>query len=179
MSKFPVRPLVSAALLVGLAGCGNDVPRSFGLVRDTPDEFPVTTRAPLSMPPDLTLRPPRPGAPRPQEVSPRRSAEAALVPGAALATDAAAPSPGQQALVQAAGPAAPPDIRRKIANDAAVDAPDRSFADRLMFWRNPPPPGVVVDASKESKRLRENAALGDSPETGDTPIIQPKKSGLF
>jgi hypothetical protein len=48
-----------------------------------------------------------------------------------------------------------------------------------MFWRNPPPPGVVVDASKESKRLRENAALGDSPETGDTPIIQPKKSGLF
>ena len=48
-----------------------------------------------------------------------------------------------------------------------------------MFWRTPPPPGVVVDPQKEAQRLRENAALGQSPETGDTPIIQNKPKTFF
>ena len=47
-------PLLAAAplLLLGallLSGCGgDDVSRTFGLQRDAPDEFQVTTRAPLS-----------------------------------------------------------------------------------------------------------------------------------
>jgi hypothetical protein len=48
-----------------------------------------------------------------------------------------------------------------------------------MFWRKPTPPGIVVDAQKEGQRLRENSALGQSQETGDTPIIQPKRRGLL
>ena len=82
---------LAALLLTGtalaLAGCGNSdtLSRTFGLTRDAPDEFTVTTRAPLSMPPDFSLRPPRPGAPRPMEQSPRTQAEEALVPQTALA----------------------------------------------------------------------------------------------
>ena len=57
-------PLLSALLLSGCGG--DDISRSFGLQRDAPDEFQVSTRAPLSMPPDFTLRAPRPGAARPQ-----------------------------------------------------------------------------------------------------------------
>jgi hypothetical protein len=34
-----------------------------------PDEFEVVQRAPLTIPPDFDLRPPKPGSPRPQEVS--------------------------------------------------------------------------------------------------------------
>ena len=55
----------------------------------------------------------------------------------------------------------------------------RVVADKLMFWRKPPPPGIVVDPEKEAQRLRENAALGQSQETGDTPIVQPKKRALL
>ena len=44
----------------------------------------------------------------------------------------------------------------------------------VMFWRQPQPPGIVVDPQKEAQRLRENAALGQSQETGETPIVQPK-----
>src|ERR1700759_3338402 len=70
---------IGAVLL--LAGCGgNDLSRTFGLTRDAPDEFTVTTRAPLSMPPDFSIRPPQPGAARPQELSARNAAEAALAP---------------------------------------------------------------------------------------------------
>ena len=54
-----------------------------------------------------------------------------------------------------------------------------SFADRLLFWQSPPPPGTPLDPVRESQRLRQNAALGQSVETGDTPIIQRRRPGLF
>lgn len=180
------RPLAPAFLLVLLApfaltACsGDELSRTFGLTRDAPDEFQVTTRAPLSMPPDFTLRPPRPGASRPQELTQQQQAEAALVPDAALnPTTRAANSPGQNALVTAAGRPAPADIRARVDNEAAQDTPSQSFTEHLMFWTPPPLPGTPVDAVGESARLRQNAALGQSPEAGDTPIIQRKKQGFL
>ena len=162
--------------VVALAGCSGDVSRSFGLTRDAPDEFTVTTRAPLSIPPDYTLRPPQPGAGRPQELSAQQSAETALVPEAALAHPVSADSAGQQALLAASGPAAPTDIRDKINAEQGLDAPHRGLTERLMFWKDAPPPGTPLDPTGESKRLREDAALGQSPTVGQTPIIQDKKT---
>src|SRR3954463_12491137 len=104
----------ATALSLGLlSGCSsNQLSRTFGLQRDAPDEFQVTTRAPLSMPPDFSLRAPRPGAARPQEEVGPAAAQAVLVPQAALAARGEAPvTPGTSALLQAAGPAAPADIR--------------------------------------------------------------------
>ena len=171
--------LAAVALTLPLAGCGDDLSRTIGLTRDAPDEFTVTTRAPLSMPPDFSLRPPRPGASRPQELSERQQAEATLSPTAALGGTPAGTSPGQQALVAAAGPAAPRDIRNQVDSEAQLDQPGRSFTDRLMFWKPSPPSGTPVDASRESQRLRQNAALGQSVEAGDTPIIQRRQQGLL
>jgi hypothetical protein len=51
--------------------------------------------------------------------------------------------------------------------------------DRLMFWRDPPPAGVAVDPSRETQRLRENAALGRDSTEGDTPVVQPRERGLL
>lgn len=165
---------------LALSACGGDeLTRTFGLSRDAPDEFQVTTRAPLSMPPDFTLRPPRPGAVRPQELTQRQQAEATLTPDAVLSQSTAPSTPGQQALVAAAGRPAPADIRNRVDNEAALDTPSRPLTDRLLFWQSPPPPGTQVDAVRESARLRQNAALGQSPEAGDTPIIQRKRQGLF
>ena len=173
--------LAAAVLPLLLTACGgSDLTRTFGLNRESPDEFQVTTRAPLSMPPDYMLRPPRPGAARPQEMTERQEAESTLAPQAALgAGQSSEASPGQQALVAAAGPAAPADIRQRLDADAAIAASDRSFADKLMFWRTPPDRSVVVDPQREAQRLRENAALGQPPTTGDTPIIQRKKDTIW
>lgn len=176
------RILLAALLPLALANCGSgdDISRTFGLTRESPDEFQVTTRAPLSMPPDYTLRPPRPGAARPQEQSPRQGAEAALAPQSVLGgNDAVEASPGQQALLSASGPSAPADIRQKVDADAALAQTSRSFGDEVMFWRTPPDKSVVVDPQKESQRLRENAALGNNPTAGDTPIIQRKKESFW
>ena len=59
---------VKTALVLGaaaslLAACG-----SSGIFnRDRPDEFAVQRQAPLVVPPDFSLTPPEPGAPRPAE----------------------------------------------------------------------------------------------------------------
>jgi hypothetical protein len=170
--------LVPCCLLALSACSSGDVVRSFGLTRDAPDEFQVTTRAPLSMPPDFTLRPPEPGAARPQEMSQRDQAQATLVPDTALGSGSGGDSAGQQALVEQAGPAAPADIRRRVDADSALDAGDPTLVDRLMFWRKSTAP-VEIDAGAEAQRLRANAATGQSPVAGDTPIIQPKKSSFL
>lgn len=61
----------SAVCLVGamvLSGC-SDFKQAIGLDPTMPDEFEVESQAPLTIPPDFALRPPKPGAPRPQDVS--------------------------------------------------------------------------------------------------------------
>ena len=178
-ARIPRAVLAAGTVCLLLSGCsGDDLSRSFGLTRDAPDEFTVTTRAPLSMPPDLDLKPPTPGAPRPQEQTSPAAAEAALAPDTALRADAAQSS-GESTLVADAGRAAPRDIRTKVARDAATDAPSDSLTDQLLFWRKPAAPGVVVDPAREAARIRENAALGQNAQAGDTPIIQPSRRGVL
>jgi hypothetical protein len=174
------RSVLLGSTLVLLAGCSGDkLARTFGLTRDAPDEYTVTTRAPLSMPPDYNLRPPRPGAPRPQEQTERQQAQEALVPQTALNAPQDNASAGQAALMQEAGPAAPSDIRREVDRDARYADNDESFIDKVLYWRKPDTQHVQIDAAKESQRLRQNAALGEGPDVGETPIIQQKKTGWF
>jgi Protein of unknown function (DUF3035) len=170
--------ILVAASTAALAGCSSDqFGRAVGFIRDAPDEFTVTTRAPLAMPPSYTLPPPVPGAIRPQEQSERAQAEQALVPQMALGAPAAGSSPGQQALLQEAGPPAPTNIRTEVDQEAILDRPSKGIMDTLLFWRKPAQPGIVVDPQREAQRLRENSALGQSQVTGDTPIVQPKTRG--
>ena len=175
-----VRSLLLGSTLILLSGCSGDkIARSFGLTRDAPDEFTVTTRAPLSMPPDFDLRPPRPGAPRPQEQSERKQAEEALAPQTALNAPASGQSPGQEALIQAAGPPAPSGIRGQVDQDAHNAADDDSFINKVLYWRKPDSQHAQVDAPAEAQRLRQNAALGQPPTVGNTPIIKRDKQGWF
>lgn len=177
-----IRPVLFAAVIAlpWLAACGGDTARTFGFTRDPPDEFQVTTRAPLSMPPALGELPsPRPGVSRPQELTVRAQAEAALAPGAVLNRPAGRrPSSGESALLAQAGRPVTPDIRRRVDEESLrLEQPERQLVDRLMFWREADPPGVPVDPRRESARLRENAALGRAPIEGETPIIQRTRSG--
>ncbi len=175
-----LRPTLAAVALIGLAGCGS-VERTFGLVRDTPDEFTVQTQTPLSMPPSYNLPQPSPGAARPQDVASNVAAEAALAPETALNGSAAngPSSPGQQALVAQAGPQAPANIRAQVNAEAASDHGQQSLSDRLMFWQSAGPSGTVLDPVAESRRLRENAALGQKATNGASPALQDKKSSGF
>jgi hypothetical protein len=166
--------ILGVPLLLALAGCGGDTARSLGFTRDPPDEFQVTTRAPLSMPPALGALPvPTPGASRPQE---RSAASGLLAPSAGTA---AAPSGAERALVAQAGRPVAGDVRRQVDEESLrLDRPNQGVVDRLMFWRDPPPPGIAVDPTREAQRLRENAALGRESTEGTTPVVQPRQRGV-
>jgi hypothetical protein len=189
-------PILLAALAVSLplatGGCSN-VRETLGLTKQSPDEFKVVSRAPLSMPPDYNLRPPTPGAPRPQEGTPRDQAQQAVfqysetgVPADAIppigeGEAESAQSSGESALLQSAGAAGvDPNIRQLVDSETADDeASSRTLADTLTFWREPEPYGEVVDPAAEQKRLQENAALGQPVTQGETPTIVRKKRGLL
>ena len=68
----------TALIALALSGCGNR-----GFDRARPDEFAVARQAPLVIPPDYSLVPPQPGAPRPQDTGPSAQALDALFGGTA------------------------------------------------------------------------------------------------
>ncbi|MDP1966664.1 MAG: DUF3035 domain-containing protein [Reyranella sp.] len=156
----------------------------------SPDEFKVVSHSPLTMPPNAELRPPRPGEPRPQEVTPADQAREALAPQTAGRSQRAAggnanapPSPGgasEQALVAKAGQGGiDPNIRSRVNQDTkTISDNDKTFIDSLIFWQDPPPPGVVLDPAKEQQRLRDAQAAGQTP-AGATPTITRRKRGLL
>lgn len=74
MRKF----VVMSSLGLLLAGCQGNA-----LNRQRPDEFAVARQAPLVIPPDFSLVPPRPGAPRPQDTGASTQAMQALFGGPA------------------------------------------------------------------------------------------------
>ena len=70
--------IAATTAAIALSGCSN-VSRALGAERSTPDEFRTVTIAPLTVPPEYNLRPPRPGEPRPDEIYPDQQARAALL----------------------------------------------------------------------------------------------------
>jgi hypothetical protein len=182
-----------------LGGCSGGVKETLGLEkRAAPDEFQVTTRQPLALPPNYQLRPPQPGA-APLEAavtqqarqtvfgkdSPAASGGSTLVtakPGDANAVPGFARlSAGEQALLARAGATnADPNIRIVVDRDSQQLAEaNKTLIDDLLFWRKPQEPGVVIDASKEQQRLKDNAAAGKGPTDGETPVIKRRSRGVF
>ena len=182
--RAPVAITLAIGLIASLAGC-EQTRQAFGLQKSAPDEFAVVTRAPLAIPPDYGLRPPTPGAQRPQEASTRNEARDILLrsgsTGAPGDPGGRALSRGEVALLGKAGARnADPSIRDKVARESSVLVDnDKNFMTRLMFWQADEPPGTILDADKESRRIRENAALGDMPVKGTTPVIERREKGFL
>lgn len=142
--------VVCAVALIAAAGLGGcqSTSKALGIAKVTPDEFRVVTKAPLVVPPDYALRPPAPGEPRPQELQPESAARAALA-GQAVATQR---TDGERLLVARAGADKADPLIRYVVDDEFGDIShkDKSFADRVMFWRKGAPTGPVVAASDGS-----------------------------
>ena len=171
-----VRLIVCLSLGVALSAC--DALRA---TNSGPDEFAVVTRAPLSMPPDYGLRPPRPGAARPNETSPRDDARSKLLRNLGNRSGrSAATEPqdgkftgGESALLKRADALNPdPEIRYIVERESGRIKEDDSLVDALVFWRKKTPPKSLVEPKLEAERLRDNAALGKPATAGKTPTVE-------
>jgi hypothetical protein len=100
--------MVPIALGLGLAVCLAGCARRGGL-GGGPNEFEVAREAPLVVPPDFALKPPKPGAARPQDVDSSTQALAAMFGGPAPRSAA------ETATLSAAGDDdAEPGIRSEV-----------------------------------------------------------------
>ncbi|MEM7171501.1 MAG: DUF3035 domain-containing protein [Pseudomonadota bacterium] len=180
--------LTALGLLVALPAC-DSFRDQIGYSKSSPDEFRVVSRAPLSLPPDFSLRPPKPGAARPQVGTPTDQAKRAVFrvedETAIEQVENIMPndgrSLGERSLLVAAGAeTTEPDIRQIVNRETnQINDEGIEFIDTLVFWRDEPPDGVVIDPEKEDRRLQENAALGLPPTEGETPIIERKEQAIF
>lgn len=182
-----IRGLVVAGAVLAVAGCSG-IREQFSLTSKPPDEFRVVTRAPLAIPPDFTLRPPTPGEARPQEGTATQQARTAIfraIDSNTPTLDEVMPndgrSIGERAFLRAAGAnEAEANIRQIVDRESdTINDEDGYLYDALVFWRDQEPPGKIVDADAEARRLRENAALGRSVTEGETPTIERKKKALL
>ncbi len=158
-----------------LSACGEHTKKELGLIRTAPDEFAVLKRAPLEMPPDYTLPPPQPGAPRPQEAAPEKEAEKVVFGGEAL-TNKRTPDSAEAALLRQAGADnVDPAIRQTVDKETGVLAPrQKPVAEKLLgiVVKNDKPVASVVDAKAEAERLKKNAEEGKPVTEGETPSIE-------
>lgn len=181
----------AALMLAGLTGCSG-IGRALGMGKSPPDEFAVVTRAPLVIPPEFSLRPPDPGAPRPQENTPdvtaRQTVFGAPPPAPELPEGT---SPGEAELLALSGAnRSNPDIREVLEQDARKSAmkSDKSFGDRLLFWRDSEPePAEVIDpygqkpdpAPSDVAGGSSPADAGESAESAPKPAAESSKGGFF
>ena len=121
--------------------------------KSAPDEFMISTTAPLTVPPDYALRPPKPGETRPQEKSTSDRAREVMLGDAS----AAPPSRGELALIQAAGALETDSNIRAIlgAENGGRAEKDGSLANMILFWQVD---GDEVDDSVAPLQVEDEAA---------------------
>jgi DUF3035 family protein len=132
------RAAVGTLCLAGpllIAGC-TDFKKAIGLEPTLPDEFAVESRAPLTIPPDFELRPPQPGASRPQEKTADQQAKQ-------LIEQAGPGEPGKQAS----------DFRLRRSEDGLPDA-------GAPYGQGADPNAAVADRSLSSKLLGYQGTSG-------------------
>ncbi|NBX65590.1 MAG: DUF3035 domain-containing protein [Proteobacteria bacterium] len=144
---------LATVLLLAACGGGEDVKEKLGLKAAPPDEFAVVTRAPLAVPPDYTLRPPRPGEGRPNELSVREQAKQTVF--GVASKPAPEQTVGQKGFLSKLGASnADPNIRSSIDTEIKeLEEADQPVAEKLLFWKDKSVVGKHLDPVEEQKRL--------------------------
>ncbi len=182
-----IRMLRYAALLcvsaIALSGC--DTLRSAaGMEKSAPDEFAVTTKAPLVIPPDYNLVPPRPGAVPTNQVEPTEAAEGALFGNDPATIAAQLPNTYSDSekmlLANAKVQNIDPQIHQNLASDYKnMVGADDGFTKDILFWQKPKDEtNAPLDADKEAKALGDKRA-GQDGKPAAAPPPPKEDSGWF
>ena len=155
------RALAVAAALAVLAGCSNlnesgGIRNAIGLSGGAPDEFLVVSKAPLVMPPDMNLRPPRAGAPDLGETDLRAQARSSVTGAGPGVAPVAGTSPGELAILSRANThQANPSVRDDLLADEGAVRADERVLDSILGREDEL--AAPLDPWSESDRLRQQA----------------------
>ncbi|MBL1147651.1 MAG: DUF3035 domain-containing protein [Pseudomonadota bacterium] len=177
--KILASVIFALGILPFVSGC-SQVKQELGIGRNSPDEFAVVKRAPLSLPPEYNLLPPDPNKPHTEVISDRRPEQAAEAVFGLESTKESLPP--ETALLEKAGAYyANPEIRSVLDREAGYIVfynEEKNLTERILFWKKDKEEPVLVDAKAEAERLKKNQEEGLPPHEGEVPTIH-KKNGLF
>ena len=171
--KLPLLLSFTCIALISLSAC-EQAREELGLNRQSPDEFSVLKRAPLTLPPSYDLRPPRSEALNATSVTQTGQSQARRVLLGQNNTDnsgaTSSPSTGTQILLDQAGAnQTQADIRGKLNSESAVlSTTDRTVAERLLFWSGDDASTSNSDAEQldpnlEAQRLNQEGIKAPTP----------------
>lgn len=169
--------LAACLLTIGLSACSK-TQEQFDFSKKAPDEFAVVTRAPLEMPPNYTLRPPRPGVQRPQENTAINEAKQVVFGKNDPAQKVVAHevTQGEAILLQKTGANNTTSNIRDIIDQETTQIvkEETSTVDKILgkAGKKIDAPATVVDPIKESERIIQNKKSGKSITDGKTPTIE-------
>ncbi len=157
--------LIFASLAISslaMTGC-TSATKALGLTKEAPNEFNILTKAPLVVPPEYNLKPPRVGESSAENNYSQKAARDALIGD----IDETEPTRGEIVLMAKAGVGrANQEIRLEIDGVNSVERKTEGFASRVLFWKN----GQIIDengkpveldAENEARRLELiNSATG-------------------
>lgn len=180
MVEYRMRNLWRGAVLLaaGLSLMSCDTIRdAAGITKEPPDEFAVVTKAPLIIPPDYNLHPPKPGAAPLNQTSPTQSAQAALYGDDTAAVAASINGNYSQAekllLAQSGAATADDSIRRTIASDNTKAEDTGTLTDSLLFGGSDTAPvDKPLNADAEKARI-------DAAKNGDKPAEKPTEKATI
>ena len=139
-----------------LTGCSNPK-EMLGLNKHSPDEFAVIKRAPLSMPKDYTLRPPKTGTPRPQKQTPTDQAKRAVFSVEQQHVESGENNGLEGILLKKAhAQNTPANIRQTVEKETrSFSLKEKPVAEKLLFWKEDIPDAVEINPTEETKRLED------------------------
>jgi predicted small secreted protein len=178
------RFMLACVALLALSAC-NTMKKELGVGRNSPDEFMVVKRAPLSLPPDYSLRPPSDS-----DVAPASDASnqaKALLMGEGAEETAASGGSENALLDQMGAEKANPEIRSIINEENGyIAVKNEKLVDKLIFWKDEQDQGIsdddldssVVNPGQEAERLKKNEEEGRPVNEGKVPTIEKKKGTI-
>jgi hypothetical protein len=158
-----IAAVAGAALIT--SGCASGA-KALGVRKNSPNEFNILTKAPLIVPPEYNLRPPRAGEINVEEKYATVAARKALLGD----IDPAEPSQGEAVLIaKAGGGGADPAVRVIIDGQNSIERKSRGFADRVLFWKDGKvldENGQPLDPDSEARRMKaiQSATGGEQVE---------------
>lgn len=190
---------VCAASALLLSACSSDtVKDTLGLERAAPDEFRVVSRPPLSVPPEFTLRPPA-SSDLPAGQAPATAQAKAIVfgDGAVDIAPQSATATASKTVSRKNTPSKADTADSQFLKNAGIDQANPKIRDELVeehynkasakedcsWWDiscvTPEKKDPVVDAAKETGRIKDTTNAGEPITKGETPTIKQHDSGVL
>jgi hypothetical protein len=153
--------ILLSCVALTMGACTQKSKENLGLANVAPDEFSVITRAPLSVPPNFEIRPPRPGADRPMEISTRDTARKTVFGVSDVNRDTGVVKSNSNVdgfLARVGVSDTNDDIRAVLDSETPQDT--RTTAERLLFMSgNNGTEGKALNPKQELERLETEGVV--------------------